>query len=86
MECIRDKFEPDTLVVSLGLDTYDGHQVAIRRAGFHLKEDDYKEIGRIIGILSPKRKPIVVMQEGGYLMTVIGQAASDVVTGVSFSE
>lgn len=86
MQYISDKFEPDALVVSLGLDTYDGDQVAVRRAGFHLKEDDYKEMGRIIGTLSPKRIPIVVVQEGGYLMTVVGQAASDVVTGISLLE
>ena len=80
------RIEPDALVVSLGLDTYDGDQVAVRRAGFHLKGNDYKAMGHIIGSMAPKGIPIVIIQEGGYLMTVVGQAASDVVTGISFLE
>ena len=86
METIRDVFQANALVVSLGLDTYDGDTVAVRRAGFHLKGDDYKQMGNIIGSMSPKGIPIVVIQEGGYLMSAVGQAASDVVAGIASLE
>ena len=38
-------FDALVLVVSLGLDTHAGDPCAVRRAGFLLQGDDYKEMG-----------------------------------------
>lgn len=59
-------FGAQALVVSLGLDTHDGDPVAIRRAGFHLADSDYVEMGKVIGAKLQGKIPIVFVQEGGY--------------------
>jgi len=74
-------FGASALVLSLGLDTLDGDPCAIRRAGFKLSGSNYKEMGILIG--SRLAVPTVVIQEGGYLMESVGQAATDVVTQMS---
>jgi len=76
------EYGAEALVVSLGLDTHDGDQVATRRAGFHLKGQDYKDMGFMIGSMAPSNIPICVIQEGGYLMEVVGPTAADVVAGM----
>ncbi|KAL3809739.1 hypothetical protein ACHAXA_009241 [Cyclostephanos tholiformis] len=76
------KFEPSALVVSLGLDTHDGDAVAVNRGGFTLSGRDYYEMGRLMGsYMSGKDVPCVFVQEGGYKMDVVGDAAADVVGG-----
>ena len=77
---IFDKFQPVALVVSLGLDTYTQDPCALRRAGFDLQGDDYVEMGRLIGEYSKDLSSVIVMQEGGYRMDAVPQAAVDVVT------
>jgi acetoin utilization deacetylase AcuC-like enzyme len=72
-------FRATAVIVSLGLDTYNKDPCAIRRAGFCLQGDDYKEMGRVIGKALPKSVPIVFVQEGGYRMVEVGKAAADVV-------
>mmetsp|Transcript_7451 Transcript_7451/g.16012 ORF Transcript_7451/g.16012 Transcript_7451/m.16012 type:complete len:432 (+) Transcript_7451:175-1470(+) len=70
------------LVVSLGLDTYEGDSVAVNRGGFKLSGLDYLEIGKCMGkFMKGKNIPIVFVQEGGYKMDVVGEAAAHVVGG-----
>ena len=76
------QFEPKALVVSLGLDTHEGDDVAVNRGGFALRDRDYYEMGLCMGrYMAGKRVPCVFVQEGGYKMDVVGDAASDVVGG-----
>lgn len=73
------EFGANALVVSLGLDTYLGDPCAIRRAGFNLEGQDYSRMGEIIG---SAKLPTVVIQEGGYKMDVVPQAAANVLFGM----
>lgn len=73
-------FQPQALVVSLGLDTYLDDPCALRRAGFELSGGDYKEMGRLIGQYAADTPIVVFVQEGGYRMDAVPQAATDVVT------
>jgi len=78
------QFGTQALIVSIGLDTYDGDPVAIRRAGFHLSGKDYIQMGKVIGEKLQRNNmniPIVFIQEGGYKMDVVGDAAAMVVGG-----
>ena len=76
------QFDPSALVVSLGLDTHEGDDVAVNRGGFALRDRDYYEMGLCMGrCMAGKRVPCVFVQEGGYKMDVVGDAASDVVGG-----
>lgn len=74
------EFGATAVVVSMGLDTHDKDPCAIRRAGFCLQGKDYSELGQTMA-RSLKGLPIVIIQEGGYRMETIGQAASNVVMG-----
>jgi acetoin utilization deacetylase AcuC-like enzyme len=74
------RFVPLTaVVVSLGLDTYDQDPCAIRRAGFRLQGDDYKQMGQLLAENIAADIPVVFVQEGGYRMDKIGEAAANVV-------
>ncbi|KAL7488039.1 hypothetical protein ACHAW6_013628 [Cyclotella cf. meneghiniana] len=76
------EFDAAGLVVSLGLDTYDGDSVAVNRAGFKLSGNDYYEMGLLMGkFMMGKNIPTVFVQEGGYKMDVLGMAAANVVGG-----
>jgi acetoin utilization deacetylase AcuC-like enzyme len=77
------EFAPDALIVSMGLDTYDQDPCALCRAGFCLKDGDYIHMGETIADMLP-HMPTIFIQEGGYRMEVIGNAAKDVV--ISFCE
>jgi acetoin utilization deacetylase AcuC-like enzyme len=79
LEAIRN-FAASAVVVSLGLDTYDKDPCAIRRAGFHLQGSDYQDMGRCMAEEVTPGAPVVFLQEGGYRMEKIGEAAADVVT------
>lgn len=76
-------FNAKALIVSLGLDTLDKDPCAFRRAGFCLSGDDYQEMGKVLAGVGDEI-PVVFIQEGGYLMGSIPEAATKVVT--SFSE
>ena len=80
VQAISD-FGAEALVVSMGLDTYDKDPCAIRRAGFCLQGDDYVAMGETIGGGLASHVPTVFLQEGGYRMDKIGEAAADVVYG-----
>jgi acetoin utilization deacetylase AcuC-like enzyme len=76
------KFDPSALVVSLGLDTHEGDAVAVNRGGFKLRGRDYYEMGLCMGgYMAGRDVPCVFVQEGGYKMDVVGDAAADVVGG-----
>lgn len=78
MEKIQE-FGADSLVVSLGLDTYLGDPCAMRRAGFTLEGQDYARMGEMI---ASAKLPTVVIQEGGYKMDAVPQAVADVLFGI----
>jgi len=80
LQQIRD-FDPQAVLVSLGLDTYDKDPCTIRRAGFCLQGDDYTQMGATIAQGVPNGVPIVFVQEGGYRMEAVGQAAANVIVG-----
>jgi len=68
---IIQKFDPDTIVISLGLDALDGDPIC----HFHLKPDNYHEMGTVLRALG---KPILVVQEGGYSANeTLGPAANN---------
>jgi acetoin utilization deacetylase AcuC-like enzyme len=72
------------LIVSLGLDTHLGDPCAIRRAGFGLAGDDYRKMGTLMAEKIQNHIPTVFVQEGGYRMDKIADAAADVV--ISFAQ
>ena len=80
---IFEGFGAQALIVSLGLDTLQHDPVTLRRAGFALTtaSGDYWEMGRLIRKYAGDATPTLFLQEGGYKMDELGQAAADVVTG-----
>lgn len=85
MEAVVD-FDPTGFVVSMGLHTHAGDAVAVNRGGFKLSGQDYLEMGRHIGrYFAGNRIPTVFVQEGGYKMDAVGEAATNVVLGYSQS-
>ena len=82
MRYIRD-FHPTTLLVSLGMDTFENDPCTIRRAGFTLQLDDYIQMGSLLATeiseSSSSLHQTIFVQEGGYRMDVIGDAARNVV-------
>jgi len=68
------RFKVDALVVSLGLDTFDGDPVA----GFKLQSDDYLRVGADIAAAG---LPTVFVFEGGYAVAEVGVNAVNVLAG-----
>jgi acetoin utilization deacetylase AcuC-like enzyme len=81
-----NEFVPTTLLISLGIDTYDSDPCTIRRAGFTLLLSDYTEMGMLLAtkVAPQPLRQTVFVQEGGYRMDVIGAAAKNVV--VSYTQ
>jgi acetoin utilization deacetylase AcuC-like enzyme len=78
------EFNVGGLVVSMGLDTYKGDSVSVSKGGFKLSGDDYYKLGEFMGsYMKEKFIPTVFVQEGGYKMDVVGEAAADVLGGFS---
>ena len=67
-------FGPDALVVSLGVDTFDGDPLG----KFRLTSDNFTEIGRRISELST---PTLFILEGGYDLETIGINVTNVLCG-----
>ena len=67
-------YQPDALVVSLGLDTFEGDPIA----GFTLKSADYLRIGED---LARAGLPAVFVFEGGYAVSEVGVNAVNVLEG-----
>ena len=60
-----DRFDPDLLVVSLGVDTFDGDPIG----DFKISTDGMGRVGHAVGQLS---RPSVILQEGGYHLGALG--------------
>ncbi|MBC8055659.1 MAG: histone deacetylase family protein, partial [Rhizobiales bacterium] len=75
LDAIR-AFGADALVVSLGVDTFEGDPIS----GFALRTDDYLEIGRSI---AAARLPTVFVFEGGYAVAEVGVNTVNVLEGFS---
>jgi acetoin utilization deacetylase AcuC-like enzyme len=67
-------FDPDIVVVSLGVDTFEKDPIS----RFRLKSADYPKIGRRIAELG---RPTLFVQEGGYAVAEIGVNAVGVLAG-----
>jgi acetoin utilization deacetylase AcuC-like enzyme len=80
LQRIRD-FGCTACIVSLGLDTYDQDPCALRRAGFHLRDDDYVAMGHCIAQGLDANVQVLFVQEGGYRMDKVPMAATDVICG-----
>jgi acetoin utilization deacetylase AcuC-like enzyme len=74
------EFQAEALILSMGLDTHENDPCAIRRAGFCLKGNDYYELGKQISC-KLMNLPTVIIQEGGYRLDTIGEAATNVMYG-----
>lgn len=68
------RFGADALVVSLGMDTFEGDPIS----GFKLKTDDYLRIGKR---LAKAGLPTVFIFEGGYAVEEVGVNAVNVLQG-----
>lgn len=68
------EFTPDALVVSLGVDTFEGDPIS----PFAFRREDYPLLGRRIASL---KAPTVIVQEGGYAIADIGVNVVGVLSG-----
>ena len=68
------EFKPDALVVSLGVDTFEGDPIS----HFKLKTSDYPLLGEQIARL---KLPTLFLMEGGYAVAEIGDNVVGVLTG-----
>jgi acetoin utilization deacetylase AcuC-like enzyme len=68
------QFRPQALVVSLGLDTFEGDPIA----GFRLQGDDYLRLGED---LARAGWPTLFVFEGGYAVAEVGRNAVNVLQG-----
>ncbi|MGJ3252630.1 MAG: histone deacetylase family protein [Elainellaceae cyanobacterium] len=73
MSRIRD-YRPDALLISLGVDTFEGDPIS----RFRLKGDDYSRMGRAI---ASANLPTLFVLEGGYAVEEIGINAVNVLLG-----
>ncbi len=65
---VIDGFGPDTVVVSLGLDTYEHDPIC----DFSLTPDGFERSGALVADLG---RPLVILQEGGYATDQLGRLA-----------
>ena len=65
---------PDVLVVSLGLDTFEGDPIC----NFQLRSEDYLRMG---GAIARLRIPTLFLFEGGYDLASLGQNTANVLAG-----
>jgi acetoin utilization deacetylase AcuC-like enzyme len=66
-----EKFGADALVVSLGMDTFEGDPIS----GFKLTSDDYLRMGERLARVG---LPTVLVFEGGYAVDAVGLNAVNV--------
>jgi acetoin utilization deacetylase AcuC-like enzyme len=69
-------FDPDYVVVSLGVDPADGDPTA----GLCLTTADFGEVGKAIGAID---RPLLVVQEGGYQLHRVGADVRAVLDGIA---
>jgi acetoin utilization deacetylase AcuC-like enzyme len=70
-----EAFDPQYVVVSLGVDPADGDPTA----GLCLTTADFTEVGRAIGTID---RPLLVVQEGGYQLHRVGADVRAVLDGI----
>ena len=75
LDAVR-RFKPAALVLALGFDTYKDDPISVLKVDF----DAYREIGRRVRGLS---LPLVVVQEGGYLVEAIGPGLEAFLEGLN---
>ncbi|MFM7423705.1 MAG: histone deacetylase family protein [Elainella sp.] len=68
------RYSPDALVVSLGVDTFELDPIS----KFRFKSADYLQLGRAIGQL---KRPTLFVMEGGYALEQIGENVVNVLLG-----
>lgn len=69
-----DKFAPDVLIVSLGLDTYKADPIS----NFKLDTPDFLTLGAALARIN---RPTVFLLEGGYAVDVLGTNCANVLQG-----
>lgn len=69
-----EKFAPDVIIVSLGMDPYEKDPIS----KFKLKTDDFSRIGARIARLS---KPTLFVMEGGYAVGDLGINCTKALSG-----
>jgi acetoin utilization deacetylase AcuC-like enzyme len=67
-------YQPDALVVSLGVDTFEGDPIS----HFKLRTTDYPTLGASVRAL---KTPTLFVMEGGYAVAEIGANVLGVLTG-----
>jgi acetoin utilization deacetylase AcuC-like enzyme len=67
-------YGPDALVISLGVDTFEGDPIS----KFRLRSEDYLKVGARIAALG---RPTLFVMEGGYAVAEIGVNAVNVLMG-----
>jgi acetoin utilization deacetylase AcuC-like enzyme len=73
---VLGRLQPSALVVSLGVDTFEGDPIS----GFRLRSADYLDVGRDIA-LACGHLPTVIVFEGGYAVAEVGVNAVNVLAG-----
>jgi len=72
--CIVKNYNPDFLLISLGVDTFENDPISF----FKLKSDDYFDVG---GIISSLNLPTLFVMEGGYAINEIGINTVNILKG-----
>jgi len=75
LDAIR-RFGAQALVVSLGVDTFEGDPIS----GFALRTEDYLQVGRAIAAAG---LPTVFVFEGGYAVAEVGVNVVNVLEGLA---
>ena len=70
-----ESFGPDYFIISAGFDTFAGDPIG----GFKLAVEDYEQVGRSLGQIN---KPVLICQEGGYNLDVLGQCVYGFLDGL----
>jgi len=70
-----NQFNPEYLIISLGVDTLFNDPVG----GFKLLPDSFKKIGKMLSVIN---KPVLIIQEGGYLLESIGDCVYNFLDGI----
>jgi len=70
-----EEFAPDVIVLSLGFDTIAGDP----HGGLCLAPETFADVGRVLAGL---RRPLLLIQEGGYLLPALGPALTALLMGI----
>jgi acetoin utilization deacetylase AcuC-like enzyme len=70
-----EAFDPEYVIVSLGVDPADGDPTA----GLCLTTEDFADVGKALGTID---RPLLVVQEGGYQLNRVGADVRAVLDGI----